>query len=682
MTDIVRGSCHHDCPDTCGWEVTVADGRAVDLRGSVHHPRTAGQLCPKVNRFLDRVYHPDRILQPLIRTGPKGTRSDAADQFTPISWDEAIGLAANKLTSVPHPHGVLQFSFDGTQGVIQKGILADRFFDHLGASDIHRDLCGVTSYLGAQDVLGTPFGIDPSEIRYAKTILLWGTNTFHTNRHLWPTITAAQADGAIVVAVDPIRTPTAQRADHHIALRPGSDVMLVAALLHVLLHQNQLDEEWLTSHTLGWPELRAQLEALNLDDAAVATGVTTPTIRWLADRWANARPSVLRCLVGPEHQQNGREIMRSLAMLPSVTNAWNERGGGLSRSTQVYFETALNYPERPLLERRRRFNMASVGAALTDPTLDPPISVLMVHNANPAVVCPDQNQIVAGLERPDLFTIVVEQFMTDTARHADLILPATTQIEHLDLGIAWGHLHLSLNLPAIEPLGGALPNTEIFRRLASAVGLTDPNLFLSDEALIRDTLDSSHPWLTGISYETLRANGWQRLRVPDHHHPVGPYRLGPLNLKTPNGSSDPAALQLITRKQHIGFLNANYGSFPTHQPIEGQPLLTIHPIDAAERAINDGDTVTAANRFGSLTLNARISDRDTPVGVVTIPFGWWHGATPEHRSVNALTNPEVPGDGRGSAAFHHTFVTITRPETATPEFDTTEHLAESTPMSE
>jgi anaerobic selenocysteine-containing dehydrogenase len=673
---VVRGSCHHDCPDTCVWDVTVQGGRAVRLRGNAEHPTTRGELCPKVNRLLERVYHPERILKPLRRVGPKGE-----GQFEPISWDEAITEVAGRFNQIRGDHGgaaILPFSFDGTQGVIQKGLVADQFFQALEASDIRRHLCGVTAWLGAADVSGLPYGIDPEDLALARTVILWGTNTYLTNRHLWPVIETARSQGATVVVIDPVRTATAARADHHLALRPGSDVALVLGLVKVLDRDGLLDEAWIDGHTTGAGELRRSAAAQSLDEAAAATGIPVARIEWLAHLYATNRPAAIRVLVGPEHRQHGRTIMAAIAMLPALTGAWRDPGGGLARSTQVYFETALNYPTPdPAAPPRRQFNMARLGAVLTDPTLDPPIRALLVHNSNPAVICPDQNRVVAGLSRGDLFTVVIEQFPTDTARYADIVLPATTQLEHLDLGIAWGHLYLSLNRPAIAPLGQARPNSDIFRALGRALGLAGFDVGSDDETLIRRLLDSDHPWLTGITFDRLQKESWCRLAIPAGHRPgldtppatpTGRFQLGPLEhrpgTETPDGSPRLAArfpLTLFSPKQHLRFLNTNYGAFPPHQPVGNRPRLLLHPADAAARSIATGDVVVVANDRGSLTVEAEVSDTLQP-GLAALPFGWWHRSTLEGRAVNALTNPSVPDDDQGSAAFHETLVEVRRAE--------------------
>ena len=653
------------------WEVTVQGGRAVRLRGSAEHPTTAGQLCPKVNRFLERVYHPDRVLTPLRRVGAKGS-----GEFEAISWDVALVEVASRLKRTIEAHGassVLQFSYDGTQGVIQKGIMADRFFDALGASDIGRDLCGVTAWLGAGDVSGLPYGIDPEDLRHARHIILWGTNTQLTNRHLWPYLEQARANGARIVVVDPIRTATAAKADDHYQIRPGSDVALVLAMIAIMDRDGLLDPEWLATATIGWDGLRASAHDLPLERAAAITGLGVERIERLATDYALTTPSAIRSLVGPEHRQHGRDIMRAIALLPAVSGAWRHTGGGLARSTQVHFEAALNYPNRATTPRRT-INMALLGEALTRTDLKPLIAALMVHNSNPAVICPDQNTVMAGLEREDLFTVVIEQFMTDTARYADIVLPTTTQIEHLDLGIAWGHLYLSLNQPAIAPRGQALPNTEIFRRLAAAMGLDDPAFSDDDETMIRQLLDSEHQWLDGITYETLGDRGWVRLNIAPGHRPYvdaapatpdGRLRLGPLEYRpgaeTPDG--DPTLtsrfpLALLSRKQHPKFLNANYGGFDEHLPYEGEPRLQISPADATPREIDEGTSVRVHNDRGALTVTATIST-DVPPGVVAMPFGWWHRHSPQGRGVNALTNPRPPAEGAGSAAFHDTLVEVT-----------------------
>jgi anaerobic selenocysteine-containing dehydrogenase len=666
----VLGACHHDCPDTCAWEVTVIDGVATRLRGSAEHPVTRGTLCPKVNRYLERVYHPERVLTPLRRTGPKGS-----GEFEPIPWDEAIGLVAGRmrgLIDAGRAESILQFSFAGTQGLIQMGVLVDRLFDAIGASDIRRELCGATALRGAAEVLGEPFGIDPESLRHSRTIVLWGTNTRVTNRHLWPVVEQARAAGAVVVVIDPVRTDTAREADVFLQVRPGSDVALVLGLVHVLDRDGFVDPTWIAGHTEGWDELRESAAAWTPQRAADATGVDAERIAWLAHRMATQGPTGIRTLIGPEHREQGQQIVRAVTMLPAVLGSWREVGGGLARSSQLWHEVALAPQVRP---RRRTFNMARLGEVLLEPgSLDPPVELLVVHNSNPATILPDQNRVIEGLERQDLFTVVVEQFLTDTARYADVVLPATTQVEQLDLAISWGHLYLALNQPAIAPRGESLPNTEIARRLATALGLDDPALHRSDEELVRELLASGHPFLADLTYERLAAQGWARLAVPEGARPhVDPIpsvpttrmRLGRLEhaVGRETAVGDPVLarrfpLALISRKQHPKFLNANYGGFPSHFPSSGVPALQIHAVDAEQRGIGSGDVVRVHNDRGELTLVAEV-DEDLQPGLVAIPFGWWNRSTPEGRAVNALTNAAVREDDRGSAYFHDTLVEVT-----------------------
>ncbi len=681
-TSVVRGACHHDCPDTCAWEVTVSDGVAVQLRGDPAHPFTDGQLCPKVNPFLDRVYHPDRLLRPLRRVGPKGE-----GRFEPIGWDAAISEIAERIGAAVALHGgetVLPYSLDGTQGLVQKGVLADRFFAALGATRLNRHICGVTAWHGAADVLGMPLGADPTEIASARTVVLWGTNTLLTNRHLWPYVEEAHRNGAGVIVVDPVSTMTAQRCDWHVQPRPGTDVALVLGIICVLDRDGLVDAEHLGAVTSGWPELRAEAAALGLDDAAAITGIESADIVSLAHRIAQQRPTVLRVLIGMEHREHGQDIHRAVAAVAAVS------GSGYMRSTQAYFDTAFADvvpPPGP----QRAVNMSALGEVLCDAGLDPPVTVLVNYGCNPAAITPDQNRVLAGLERDDLFTVVIEQFMTDTARYADIVLPTTTQIEHLDLMNAWGHLYVSLNLPAIQPLGECLPNTEIFRRLASAMSLEASGLADSDEQMARDLLASGHPWLDGITYERLQRDGWARLAVPEgwsamterevplppssddgglgiaRKRLLGPLRLGSLQYRPATESADGDAklaerypLALMSLKQHQRFLNSHYGGFEHHLPDPPRPLLEIGAADAAARGIAEGDRVRVYNDRGELFAAAAVSDRLQP-GLVTMPFGWWAGSA-DARTVNVLTNATVGGDDPdvGSAAFHDTLVEVER----------------------
>ena len=506
----------------------------------------------------------------------------------------------------------------------------------------------------------------------------------------------------MVIVVDPVSTMTAQRSDWHIQPRPGTDIALVLGMIGVLDRDGLIDEERVSAAASGWPELRAEAKALGLEGAASITGLAEADIISLAHRIAHQQPAVLRALIGMEHREHGQDIHRAVAALAVVS------GSGYMRSTQVYFDTAFADLVPPP-GTQRTVNMSALGATLTDASLQPPVTVLLSYGCNPAAITPDQNRVLAGLERDDLFTVVIEQFMTDTARYADIVLPTTTQIEHLDLMNAWGHLYVSLNLPAIEPLGECLPNTEIFRRLAGALTLDTSGLADSDEQVARDLLASGHPWLDGITYERLERDGWARLAVPEGwsamteravpvaprpgcddsagtadgavsagndapgemHRTAAPVRqLGPLRLgalryqpaaESPSGDAALAGrypLALMSLKQHQRFLNSHYGGFEHHLPDPPQPQLEIGAADAAARGIADGDRVRVYNDRGELFTTAAVSGRLQP-GLVTMPFGWWAGSA-DKRTVNVLTNATVGGQDPdvGSAAFHDTLVEV------------------------
>ena len=481
----VHGTCHHDCPDSCGWTVTVDDSVAepvaVKFRGDPDHPYSKGELCPKVNRFLDRVYSPDRILHPLRRVGPKGS-----GEFEQISWDDALAEIATRLKDLVDIHGaeaVLPFSDAGNQSVLALQGLSSRFFNHLGASRLVRAICGPTVGAGVSMTNGSSLGMDPLEIRHAKLIILWATNTKLTNRHLWPTIEEARADGAKVVVIDPIRTATADASDWFLQPRPGTDIALMLAIMHVLIRDGLVDDAWVTAHTIGFDELAESVADWTPERAATATGLDVADIETLAREYGTIRPVAIRTLIGGEHHENGAMFYRTMACLPALVGAWNDRGGGLARSVgswhgQLIDERALERPDLLGDRSPRWFNMSRLGEVLTE--ADPPVHALLVWNSNPLVIVPNAELTRRGLERDDLFTIVHEQFITDTARYADIVLPATTQIEATDVVPAWGHLWMGWNEAAIEPLGESVSNSELFRRIARAMELTEPSLYDDD----------------------------------------------------------------------------------------------------------------------------------------------------------------------------------------------------------
>ncbi len=704
----IHGTCHHDCPDSCGWTVTVdhpatdgADGAgpapvAVKLRGNPDHPYSAGELCPKVNRFLDRVYSPDRVLHPLRRSGPKGS-----GRFEPISWDEALAEIATRLRDVIDTHGaeaVLPFSDAGNQSLLAVMGLSGRFFGHLGASRLRRAICGPTVGAGMSVTNGSGRSLDALELEHSRLIVLWGTNTRLTNRHLWPTIERARARGARLVVIDPLRTVTAdaidpEAGDRFVQPRPGTDIAMMLAMMHVIIRDGLTDEDWIAAHTSGFEELRAAVADWTPERAAHETGVDAAVIEALAVDYATIRPAAIRTLIGPEHHENGAMFYRTLACLPALTGAWAERGGGISRSVGWWTEGQIDEAAflRPDLDTTaghlpRTINMSRLGEALTSPTAGgdtgPPVHALVVWNSNPLVIVPNAEAVRAGLARDDLFTVVHEQFLTDTARYADVVLPATTQIEADDVVLPWGHLWVGWNEAAIPPVGESCSNTELFRRLAGAMGCTEPALFDDDETLIRQALPT-------VDLDELRRVGWVRAPYPEDGRPFGDGHfdtpsgrvelasdaLADLGLprvpthvpprEGPSGDADRVArypLQLLTPKHHTRFLNSSYPHLPRHGPAEGGPFVELDPRDAADRGLEDGDCARVWNDRAGVELPVRVSERLRP-GVAAIPFGWWRDHHPDGRVANSLTNDTLT-DWGGGVAYSDTLVQVQRVATA------------------
>lgn len=688
----VHGTCHHDCPDSCGWTVSVrddADGPvAVTLRGRDDHPFSAGELCPKVNRFLDRVYSPDRILTPLRRTGPKGTAT-----FEPISWDEALAEIASRLHGVIDEHGaeaILPFSDAGNQSLLAMMGLSSRFFHHLGASRLVRAICGPTVGAGMAMTNGSPLGMDALELVHSKLIVLWATNTRLTNRHLWPTIEAARRDGAKLVVIDPIRTATARaidpsNGDVFLQPRPGTDIALMLAMMHVLIRDELVDRDWVQDHTTGFDELAAHVADWTPQRAADITGIDTGAIESFAHDYGTIRPAAIRTLIGAEHHENGAMFHRTLACLPALVGAWRDRGGGLARSVGSWQDLLIDEHavDRPDLlgERSPRWiNMSRLGEALTE--ADPPIHALVVWNSNPLVVVPNAETVRHGLERDELFTVVHEQFLTDTARYADIALPATTQIEADDVVPAWGHLWMGWNAAAIDPVGDSVSNTELFRRLARAMGLTEPSLFDDDDTLLRQALPD-------VDLDAMKRDGWIKVPYPADGRPYGdgvfPTPSGKVELVNPRlaGLGQPTLptyippregpggdpellarypLQLMTPKHHTRFLNSSYSHLPKHGPAEGGPFVELDPADAEARGLTEGDEAVVRNDRATLRLPVRISDRLRP-GVAAIPFGWWRDHHPDGRIANSLTNDTLT-DWGGGVAYSDTLVEVERASTA------------------
>lgn len=671
-----RGACGHDCPDTCGWVVTVKDGVATNMEGDATHPFTRGRLCAKVNHYLERVYHPDRVLHPLKRVGRKGDAS-----FVRVSWDDALADIASKWQAIIAQYGaeaIVPHSSAGVQGVIQEASLDRRLLGSMGCTSLDRNICGAVAAAGMKSTIGTGTGIDPEQILHSRYVVLWGTNTIVTNLHYWPLVLEAQKRGAKIVVVDPIRTRTAEAADWHLPIKPGTDAALALSMMHVMVRDGLVDLDYVNKHAVGYDALVERVKHFAPDVVSTTVGLSAGDIERFAREYATTQPSLLRPLIGIEHHRNGAMQFRTIACLPVLSGAWKHRGGGLARSTHMLHLDALDHNAvlRPDVYKPgvRTLNMRDIGKDLCDQTLTPPIQSLIVYGANPAVSMPNQRKVIEGLAREDLFTVVHDLVMTDTARYADYVLPATSQIEHLDLSPAWGHLYLALNRPAIAPRGESVSNTELFRRLAAALGRTEPWLFESDESMLRAALASGHPWLDGITYERLWEEGFARLSAPDDWRP---FADGGFN--TPSGKAElwsdslqasghdplPAqvnlaegnGLRLITGKT-LHFLNSGYSHIERHQRREGDLFVEVNADDARARGLSEGDDVRVWSEHGDVRAVCRISER-VRKGVAWMPYGALADARGIRRGVNALTGEE-PTDWGGGSGLYDVLVEVER----------------------
>jgi anaerobic selenocysteine-containing dehydrogenase len=637
-------------------------GVAVSLRGNPDHPFSVGELCPKVNRYLDRVYHPDRILTPLIRTGPKGS-----GEFREATWPEALEFAATELRRVIDTYGgeaVVPYSSAGTQGLIQMSSLDRRFFAHLGATRMTGSVCGATAGAGMSLAYGLPLGAEPVDLEHSKYVILWGTNTRLTNRHLWPFVEKARERGAKIVVIDPVRTMTAESADWFIQPLPGTDIALMLAMMNVIIAEGLVDTDFVAEHTTGFEQLVDHVADWSPVRAGGVCGLEPEVIIQLAREYATTRPAFIRTLIGAEHSRDGASFFRTISLLPMLIGSWRERGGGVARSIGSWSAPFLNDSvfdpsSRP---KTRSLPEVQLGQHLTDPELG--IHALMVWNANPVISLPNAGAIRRGLERSDLFCVVSEQFMTDTARYADVVFPATTQIEHLDVVGSWGHVNIGWNEPAIEPQGESVANTELFRRLAAAMGITDELFDCSDEQLIERAV-------CGIDTAELRERGWVR---PDLPSPLRPDRDGTFPTATGKVAFDDPALEkigisrlptyspppipdldgeafvLLTPKRHTRFLNSTYSAH--HGPKETPPGVDLCAADAERLGLQAGELVRVGNQRGALELPVVISERVRP-GVVAIPWGWWGEAA----NVNVLTDDTLT-DAGGGVRYNDTYVTV------------------------
>lgn len=682
---LVRGACPHDCPDTCATITEVREGRAVQFYAEPAHPVTRGWLCAKVRPYLERVYSPDRLLYPQRRVGPKG-----AGRWERVSWDEAAAEIAERWRGIIAAHGaaaILPYSYSGTLGLLQTAIVDARLWTRMGASGLERAICCAGSHAAVAATLGARYSGEYADVRHSKLVLIWGHNPASTGPHFMPFLREAQKAGTHVVVIDPRRTVTARSADEHIQPRPATDGALALGLMHVIFAEGLHDEAWLEAHGHGWRELRERAGAYPPERVAAITGVPAETIVALARRYATTKPALLKTADGVQRHQNGGQTFRALLCLPAVVGQYGVRGGGLAYATSGYvvwdgaaMSHAAECPPTP-----RVINMNRLGAALTGEVSDPPIKSLYVYCANPVGSSPNAGLIVEGLRREDLFTVVHEQFLTDTADYADLVLPATSQLEHVDLHRPYGHRNLQYNHAAIAPLGESKSNWEVSRLLARAMGYDEPWLHESAEEAIRGVLDATrakNPYLAGITLERLQAEG----TVPLHFTAEDEVPFADLRFPTPSGKvelysaamaargldplphyEEPAeyaaareqgpgdGLVLISGASHH-FVSSSMANQPSLQAKAGEPFIELSPADAAARGIVDGALVVVESARGWCQLRAVVTD-DVPAGVTVAPKGPWAKHSRGGRNIN-WTTPDALADLAGQSTYHSNIVRV------------------------
>ena len=683
----------------------------MKIQGDPSHPVTRGFLCAKVAKYLDRVYSPDRVLYPMRRIGPKGAAGDGfrgTERWERISWDEALSEIAARFRSIVSGFGseaILPYSYAGNLAKLNFESMDRRFFHRLGASQLARNICSEAGGAGVRSVYGVNMGTEPEQFRHSKYIIAWAANIHGNNVHLWPFVEAARRNGAKLVVIDPYRTRTAACADWHLPIHPGTDVALALAMMHVILEEELYDADYVARHTVGFDALREKAQAYTPERVSAWTGISAEDIRKLAREYATIRPAVIRLNYGVQRSENGGMAARSIAMLPCITGSWKEVGGGFQLSTSAAYglnNAALHRADlmlKALGRPARTINMVELGKALNEVD-DPPVKALFVYNSNPAAVCPNHNEVVRGLMRPDLFTVVHEQFFTDTTDYADLLLPATTFFEHKDLQSAYGHYYLQVSHQAIPALGECRSNVEVFRALAEAMGFDDPCFHDSVDDMMDQALRSPNPWLKGLTRARLEEAGHMRLNFAEQDtgpgdggggpSPLDPNRCEPFlpfangNFRTPSGKAllsneslqasglDPVAefvppeesrhtsrarrypLEMLARKAD-NFLNSTFTNLPGLQALEQTGFVEINAADATARGITDGSAVRVFNDRGEISLQAKVNGR-VPPGVVSAKLHWAK-LTPGNRNINVLTSEKLSDMGN-SATFYSVLVEV------------------------
>ena len=698
MTQTYFGACPHDCPDTCAMLYSVEKGKLLQVRGNPDHPFTRGRLCVKVKDYEKHHYNPDRLLYPMVRSGAKGS-----GDFERVSWDEALDEITSRWRLIIDEHGanaILPYGYAGNMGLLNGMNAGDAFFNRLGSSIGEKTFCASSAVTSQFMTIGASLGTDPESIPHASYVIIWGANTLSTNSHLWPFILKARKNGARLVVIDPWRSRTAAQADWHISPKPGTDGALALALINILVEEQLIDHDYIERFTLGFEELAESAAQFPPGKAAEITGIPEADIRQLALEYASASTSVIRVGVGLERYPGGGQAMRAIDCLPALVGAWRHVGGGLLQMP-IFVPVRLDVLSHPewIGENPSVVNLADIGRVLgTSAGNKPLIRSLFIWNANPLTQAPNTEAVRQGLLRDDLFTVVSEQFMTDTARYADIILPATMQAEHNDILTSWGHFYIQYNQKSIEPPGETMSNFELFQRLAARFGFEDARFTRSDVELLRQSLDWDSPMLEHTSFEELQRNGFVRVNVADKDH-YAPHEQGnfptpsgkcefrselgkdsgfvgaplrqmletsiesrpiePVPCYIPNRSKDTEnyPLQLNSPKSH-GFLNSEYANEEHKLRNQGEPFVVLNPVDAGTRDIRDGDRVRIYNALGEFEVKAKVSD-DVMAGNVLATFGYWASKNPLNGAVNSLTEIVEPGFA-GTPHYYDTTVQVAK----------------------
>ncbi|RFB69404.1 MULTISPECIES: molybdopterin oxidoreductase family protein [unclassified Herbaspirillum] len=684
-TIIVRAACPHDCPDTCALLVTVKDGVATEVKGDPDHPTTAGVLCTKVSRYTDRTYHKDRLLYPMKRVGKKGE-----GKFERISWDEALDTISARLKEVAarDPQAILPYSYAGTMGLVQGESMAMRFFNRIGASQLDRTICASAGAAGYKYTLGTRLGADTEHVQDAKLVIIWGGNPIASNLHFWMRVQEAKRRGAKLIAIDPYRSLSADKCHQHIALLPGTDAALALGMMHVLINENLLDADYIAQHTLGFDQLKQRVQEWPPQHTAEVCGISADEVVQLAREYGAAAQrgeiTLIRANYGLQRVRGGGMAVRNIACLPALVGAWRHAGGGLQLSTSDSFPKNGAFLQRPdlLLQHNngvptRTINMSTIGDDLlreASADFGPRVEAMIVYNSNPVAVAPESGKVMQGFAREDLFTVVLEHFQTDTADYADILLPATTQLEHIDVHATYGHVYMMANNAAIAPLGEAKANSEIFRLLAARMGFTEDCFSDSDDAIAAQAFDRRHPRAADYDWERLKEKGWQRLNMP-----AAPFAEG--GFGTPSGKCefysarmqadglDPLPTYIapyesvasnaeLAQKYPLAmispparnFLNSSFVNVQSLRDTEGEPHLDIHPDDAAARGIVSGAEVRIFNDRGSMLAKARVTPK-ARIGLVVGLSIWWKKFSGDGKNANEVTSQRLTDMGNAPTFY-------------------------------